>query len=138
MRISFIQIGFGLLFLFACSNNSQKRKFSGEIKTVEKSIQLFVDNDAAGTKALIGVDLYIIGLNDELLAFRINKMHDYLNEKNFLDNKDFEFKEYPSSDALLVDITVIFKKSEKEKISLIVTFAKYIPKGEILDFKILD
>jgi hypothetical protein len=72
------------------------------------------------------------------LAFRVNKMHDYLNEKKNLDNKDFEFKEYPSRDPLLVDITVIFKKSEKEKISLIVSFAKYIPQGKILDFKILD
>jgi hypothetical protein len=129
-----------VVLLIGCSSGTNQRKYVVQLNTIDTLIEHFRHNDYLAVKRMIGTDLDNIAMNEEILIFRVNKMHHYLTFNKVANKKAYEFVEYSKNDPLLVDIVIPLHSSKKipSKIILTVFFAKYIDKNKILDFRIND
>ena len=137
IKYFFLSLG---IIMISCVHNKQERKYKDQVKTVETLIHYLTTNDDVSVRKLIGTDLASIGMNDEILLFNIHKANEYLRDHKISSKSDFKFKEYPKDDALLVDIAVPLENHESggDRIYLVIYFEKYIEKGGILNFRIIE
>jgi hypothetical protein len=125
----------------SCSNNQLQKKYESQIKVAYDLIGKIKNYDTTGVKKMVGIELGYVGMNDELLLFRIEQLHDVLKEYYLSDSKSFYFKEYSPQSPLLVDITIPLENSKKENRNnyrVLISFAKFIDKTKVLNFQIIN
>lgn len=129
----------GLMNLLFCNNRFVK--YRPQIKISKTLIERIKQNDVLSIKKMIGVELEDIGINYEILAFRVKKIQTLLDQYGIAKERKYKYVEYSKIDPLLVEVIIPIlksKKNEKKNPQIIVSFAKYIEEGKILDFDLKD
>lgn len=116
-----------IIFISACSGNSQKsNKYQQQFFVAREFIKKLKNDDSAGVKGLIGVDLSDISKNEEILSFEVKQLSHLLNSHILPDERTYRVIEYQKNDAQLLDIVIPIGTD-----SLEIGFAKFLPVDKI-------
>ena len=89
---------------------------------------------------MIGVDLSNIGMNKEILIYRVQSIWELLQKSKVSKQRKYIFREYDKTDPLLVDIIIPIAEpnvNEKEYCRIVISFAKYLTKDKILNLELV-
>ena|ERR1043165_434386 len=125
-----------ICFSLSCNNNLSNR-YSKQIKIAYEFIDKIKSGDSIAVKNMIGIELEYVGLDDEILAYRINRLREILSTHDIPNKSKFQFIEYTQKDYRLVDIIIPLNgKKETNSQKIKIYFAKFTEAGKILDFDI--
>jgi hypothetical protein len=121
------------LALTAC--NPKLSKYSKQIDLTKKLIACIKQNDTSCVKQMIGEGSEEWGFpNEDIVGFTTNGS-ELFKKASAAGVKKYKFKEYPETDARLVDILVPITGSGKKDHHMEVSFVKYIEEGKIFSFR---
>ena len=81
-------------------------KYQRQVEITERILQKLERNECDSVKGMIGIDLSDIGMNKEILIYRVQSISELLQKFKVSKQRKYIFKEYAKTDPLLVDIII--------------------------------
>jgi hypothetical protein len=127
-----------VVLCISCDDNF--KKYEDQIKTSKLLVERIKQNDTSAIKKMIGIELYYLGMNEQMLVSKIREVHILLQKFELAPKNKYKFIEYPKTDPNLVDIILPLKSEEHsaKDIQIVIKFAKYLGNGKILNFDLID